>query len=88
MAGYLAGVFVLGEKVGARLMPAATTGRRVLVLAAALLAAAVLGAVPFLGWLISFLLTVFGVGTLVEAMMARRTSVAADRRAAVASPVT
>jgi hypothetical protein len=88
MAGYLAGVFVLGEKVGARLMPAATTGRRVLVLAAALLAAAVLGAIPFLGWLISFLLTVFGVGTLVEAMMARRTSVAADRRAAVASPVT
>ncbi len=67
--GYVAGVFFVGLTILGALMPVGDTARKAAVLAIALIVAGLLGMIPFLGWLISLALTVFGIGLIAVIVM-------------------
>jgi hypothetical protein len=67
--GYVAGAFHLGLRLIRPLLPVEGNGRRVAVLAVAVVVAGVLSAIPVLGWLIGLTLTIFGTGVIVVALL-------------------
>ena len=69
--GYLAGTFFVGLKLSNAFLRIDTNLKRVIVLAVALVIAALLGAIPFLGWLINLLLLAFGLGAMAVIVMVR-----------------
>jgi hypothetical protein len=84
---YLAGVYLIGSAIGGRITPLRSTGQKVAVLAVSLVIAAVLVAIPFLGWLISLVIVAYGFGVVAALIMTRWS--ADDRtRLAASSPVT
>jgi len=68
---YVAGAYLIGRAIGTRFMPLDTALRRVIVLAISLVAAGLVVAVPFLGWLISLLIVVYGFGVITALIMTR-----------------
>jgi len=82
--GYIAGAFFLGLRIARAFMPIDDNMRRVALLAAALVVAGLLGAIPVLGWLFSLMLTVFGIGIATVALLDRWT--ARDARRAAPQP--
>lgn len=86
--GYLAGTYFLGARLAGAFVPVDSNLAKVIVLAVALLAAALLGMVPFLGWLITLTLVVFGQGVIFVVLMVRWTAKdAAGLAAAPAAPL-
>lgn len=69
--GYITGTFFLAQRIAAGLMPAEGNWPRLGVLALGLIAAGLLSLIPVLGWLISFLLTLFGIGIVVTVLFGR-----------------
>ena len=68
---YLAGVFFIGLRIATAFVRTDTNLRRLAVLAAALVAAALAGMIPFLGWLITLVIVLFGFGIAATAIMRR-----------------
>ena len=68
---YLAGVYFLGLRIANAMLRIDTNLKRVGVLAVSLVAAALLGMIPFVGWLISLGLLVFGFGVFARVIMVR-----------------
>lgn len=68
---YLAGVYLAGVRLAGAFLPVDTNLKRLGVLAVALIAAALLGMIPFAGWLISLLLVTFGFGVIAMVIMVR-----------------
>jgi cytoskeletal protein CcmA (bactofilin family) len=68
---YLAGAYLTGLRVIGAFAQIDTNLKRLTVLAVAVVAAVLLGLVPFVGWLISLLLVTFGFGTFAVITMAR-----------------
>ena len=66
---YVAGVYLIGRAIGARLTPVTTTARKVAVLAVSLVVAGLLTMVPFLGWLISLAIVAYGFGVVAALIM-------------------
>lgn len=79
---YIAGVYLIGRAIGARITPLTTTGRKVGVLAVSLVIAGLLTMIPFLGWLISLAIVAYGFGVVAALIMTRWS---ADDRARLAS---
>ncbi len=75
---YIAGAYLIGRAIARRLRPSATIGARAATLAASLVVAALLGMIPFLGWLISLAITAFGLGVIAALLI---TSWSTDDRA-------
>lgn len=71
LLGYLAGVYFAGLRIAGAFARIDTNLKRVAVLAIALLVAGALGAIPLLGWLLSLLLLVFGLGVIAAVLMVR-----------------
>ena len=87
--GYLAGRYFLGARLAGAFVPVDSNLVKVIVLAVALLAAALLGMVPFLGWLSTLALVVFGLGVISVVLMVRWTAKdAAGRATAPVAPLT
>lgn len=70
---YLAGAFLAGLHIANAIRPVDTTLRRLGVLAAALIVSALLGMLPFIGWLFALVLMFFGFGALAIVMTKRWT---------------
>ena len=60
---YLSGTFFIGLRIAGAFVRTDTNLRRLAVLAVALIAAALVGMIPFVGWLITLGIVVFGFGT-------------------------
>lgn len=74
LAGYVLGVYVLGGAVWAALgrpVPADLAGKALMALSGAVLAA-LIGLIPFLGWLFMLALGLVGIGAMVRAWKLRR----------------
>ena len=74
LLGYLAGVYFLGLRICNAFVRIDTNLKRVAVLAVALLAAGAVGMIPFLGWLFTLVLLVFGLGVIAAVLMVRWSS--------------
>lgn len=74
MLGYLAGVYFAGLRIAGAFAPIDTNIKRIAVLAIALLAAGAAGTIPFLGWLFTLLLLVFGLGVIAVVLVVRWSS--------------
>lgn len=68
---YLAGAFLVGLRIAGAFVSLDTNLKQLGVLALALIAAALLGMIPFLGWLITLALVIFGFGTASIPIMRR-----------------
>lgn len=68
---YVAGVYLIGRAIAARLTSVATIGRKVAVLALSLILAGLLTMIPFLGWLISLAIVAYGFGVIAALIMTR-----------------
>ncbi|HEY0919291.1 hypothetical protein [Devosia sp.] len=84
--GYLAGVYLAGLRIAGAFVAIDSNLKRVAVLAIALLAAGALGAIPLLGWLLSLLLLVFGLGVIAAVLMVRWSRADAARLQAQGPP--
>lgn len=71
---YLAGVYFAGHRLARAFIAVETNLQRLAVLAVSLIAAALLGIVPVLGWLITLLLLVFGFGVIAAVLIVRWSS--------------
>lgn len=69
---YLAGVYFVGLRIMSAFASIDSNAKRVAVLAAALVAAGLLGLIPVLGWLISLVLLMFGMGVALVCILDRR----------------
>jgi hypothetical protein len=85
--GYIAGVFHLGLRLIGAIRPVEGKGRRLAVLAVALVAAAVIATIPVLGWLVGLTLTIFGIGIIAVAVMNRRANRDAVAATTAAAPL-
>lgn len=68
---YLAGAFLIGLRIASAFVTIDTNLKRLGVLAIALIAAALVGMVPFVGWLITLAIVIFGFGTATIVTMVR-----------------
>lgn len=68
---YLSGAFFIGLRIASAFVRTDTNLRRLAVLAAALVAAALVGMIPVVGWLITLGILVFGFGTATTVSMKR-----------------
>lgn len=71
---YLAGVYLLAVRAGRAFARIDTTLKRLVALAVGVVLAGLIGMVPFLGWLISLLLLVFGFGIFIRSLTERTPS--------------
>ncbi|HTN63432.1 MAG TPA: hypothetical protein VL147_18080 [Devosia sp.] len=83
---YLAGTFLIGLRIASAFVAVDTNLKRLGVLAIALIAAAVIAMIPFLGWLMTLGILIFGFGTAAVVVMARWTPGDATRLGAVPLP--
>jgi len=86
LLGYLAGVYFIGLRIIKAFVGIDTNLKRVAVLAVALLAAGAVGMVPFLGWLFTLVLLIFGLGVIAAVLMVRWSSGDAARLQSAAPP--
>ena len=68
---YLAGAFLIGLRIGSAFVTVDTNLKRLGVLAVSLIAAALVGIIPFVGWLITLGIVIFGFGTASIVTMVR-----------------
>lgn len=68
---YLAGVYLVGQRIWSAITPVSTNPRRIVVLAVSLVIAGLLTMVPLLGWPITLLLLVFGFGVFASRVITR-----------------
>jgi len=68
---YLTGTYLVGYQLGSRMMAIDSVAKRIGVLAIALAVAGLLSMIPFIGWLITLLLVVFGYGVIAALIMTR-----------------
>ena len=66
---YLAGTFLIGLRISSAFVSVDSNLKRLGVLAISLIAAALLGMIPFLGWLFTLLILVFGFGAATVAVL-------------------
>lgn len=71
---YLAGVYLLAVRAGRAFTQIDTTLKRLIALVIGVVLAGLIGMLPFLGWLISLLLLIFGFGIFIRGMIERRPS--------------
>jgi hypothetical protein len=71
---YLAGVYLLAVRAGRAFARIDTTLKRLIALAAGVVLAGLVGMLPFLGWLISLLLLIFGFGVFIRGLTERTPS--------------
>jgi hypothetical protein len=76
---YLAGVYFTGTQIGKAFFRIDTNAQRLAVLAASIVIAALIGLIPFAGWLVSLGLTTFGFGVVAVVLMVRWSRDAAAR---------
>ena len=76
---YLVGAFIVGLRVATAFVATNTNIRRLIVLAVSLLAAALLGMIPLVGWFITLGLVIFGFGTATLVMLTRWSGKSARR---------
>ena len=62
--GYLVGIYLLGFRVGSAITPVDSSAKRIAVLAAGLVMALLVGLIPVLGWLVSLVIALFGLGAM------------------------
>lgn len=88
-AAYLAGVYLIGAAIAARMTSIEGTGRKIAVLAVSLVVAGLVTMIPFVGWLLTMLLVTFGFGVIAALIIASWGTRDRDRLSAVgkASPV-
>ena len=84
--GYLAGTYFLGARLAGTFVSVDSNLAKVIVLAVALLTAAILGMVPFLGWLVTLALVVFGLGVVTAVLLVRWTARDATGLATASAP--
>jgi len=70
--GYLAGAYLVALRIAAAFVAIDSNVRRLGVLAGGVVLATLLGMVPFLGWLFSLALLVFGLGAATRALLGAR----------------
>jgi hypothetical protein len=68
---YLAGVYFTGVQIGRAFVHVETNAQRLGVLAGSIVIAALIGMIPFVGWLLSLGLTAFGFGVIAVVLMVR-----------------
>jgi hypothetical protein len=68
---YLAGAYLIGNAIGGRVVPIKSTGQKIAAMAVSLVVAALLVAIPFLGWLISLVIVAYGFGVIAALVMTR-----------------
>ena len=68
---YLAGAFLIGLRIAGAFVVVDTNLKRLAILAIALIAAAVVGMIPLVGWLITLGIVIFGLGTATIVTMVR-----------------
>jgi hypothetical protein len=83
---YLAGTFFIGLRIASAFVTIDTNLKRLVVLAIALIAAAAIGVIPFLGWLATLGILLFGFGSTAVVVMVRWTSSDAARLGAAPLP--
>jgi hypothetical protein len=71
---YLAGVYLLAVRAGRAFARIDTTLKRLVALAVGVVLAGLVGMLPFLGWLISLLLLIFGFGIFIRSLTERTSS--------------
>ncbi len=71
---YLTGAFLIGLRIAGAFVSLDSNRNQLGILALSLVAAALLGMIPFLGWLITLAITVFGLGTASIPLMRRWSS--------------
>ncbi|MGN6156811.1 MAG: hypothetical protein ACTHNL_01835 [Devosia sp.] len=71
---YIAGAYLIALAVARRIAPITTVGRRILVLALALVVGGLVGSIPFLGWLIGIGIATYGFGVIAALIMTRWSS--------------
>ena len=74
---YLSGIYLVGQRIARAFMPVDSNAKRVAVFAASLIVVGLLSTIPMLGWLIGFVLMLFGLGTMTAARLDRRSGGAA-----------
>jgi hypothetical protein len=72
---YLGGAYLIGLRIAAGFTSVSDNRRRVIVLAISLLVAALIGFVPFVGWLITLGIVIFGLGAITRRIIQRRRTV-------------
>jgi glucan phosphoethanolaminetransferase (alkaline phosphatase superfamily) len=78
---YLAGVYFTGTQIGRAFFRIETNAHRLAILVASIVIAALIGLIPFAGWLVSLGLTTFGFGAVAVVLMVRWSRDAAARLA-------
>lgn len=73
-AAYLAGTYLLGARVGKALLKVDTNLKRLGVLVASVVVAGLIGMIPFIGWLLTLALVVFGFGVIAKVTVVRWTT--------------
>ena len=68
---YLAGTYLIGSAIGGRMVPLKNTSQKIAAMAVSLIVAALLVAIPFLGWLISLAIVAYGFGVVAALVMTR-----------------
>jgi len=71
---YLAGAYLIGQRIAGAFVSIDTNLKRLGVLAIALVAAGLLGMIPVLGWLLTLLIVIFGFGVASVVIMVRWTA--------------
>ena len=81
--GYIAGIYLVGLRIGRAIMAVNSNGKRILVFAAALVVAILLGTIPMLGWLLGLVLMLYGLGTIAAMRLDRGNAQAGGSSATV-----
>jgi len=68
---YLGGAYLVGLRIGRAFTPLDSNGRKLAILAVALVVAGLLAMVPLLGWLLTLLLLVYGFGAIARMLLGR-----------------
>jgi hypothetical protein len=71
---YLGGAYLIGLRIAAGFTSVSDNRRRVIILAISLIIAALIGFVPFVGWLITLAIVIFGLGAITRLVFQRRRS--------------
>ena len=66
---YLGGAYLVGLRIGRAFTPLDSNGRKLAILAAAIVVAGLLAMVPLLGWLLTLLLLVYGFGAIARLLL-------------------
>jgi uncharacterized membrane protein len=83
---YLAGVYFTGAQIAKAFVRIESNAQRLIALAVSIVAAALIGMIPFVGWLVSLGFTTFGFGVVTMVLMVRWTRADATRLAPIANP--